>query len=176
MKGFKVSISSTTVHLNVNIDPTAITASQAGEYILALVAKLTSDLSAMPPSLPGSAAHIVGIDSQLARLMDHNPAFAVRVRTLHNNLEGLGYVPTLPNSKKDPLPSYISYLDTITGRNLGNLNSERFTVMRGALRDRLNDQPHFSADDRYAHCQLTSDEAVRAVTMVAKDEKAVPND
>lgn len=171
-RGFIINAIAPTIQVNVNIDPAALTPAQAGEYAAAVIAKLTTDLTATPTSAPGSAAHIVGIDKQLARLMDHNPAFAVRVKGLHYDLAGIGYVPTLPNSKQGQLPSYISYIDPVTGQNLGNLNSEKFYVMRAALREQLKDQLHFGADSRYAHCHLTSDEAVKAVAKLAKAEQA----
>jgi hypothetical protein len=61
-------------------------------------------------------------------------------------------------------------VDPVTGDNLGNLNSERFTFMRGALLDKLKDKPLMEANSRHASCRLVSDDAVKAVVKVAKSE------
>ncbi len=84
----------------------------------------------------------------------------------------LGYLPTLPKSKKDPLPSYISFIDPATGVNFGNINSEKFYVVRGDLLAELGAIKHFGADSRYAHVHLVSDDAVEALLKIAKRERS----
>lgn len=160
----------TTVNINLAIDPSTMSADAAADYAATVMAKLTAPVS--PTTAVGSAAHIIGIDKQLGRLTDHKPVFAPRVKRLHAELVKLGYTPTLPNSKKDPLPSYISYIDPVSGENLGNLNSEKFYVMRTALRDKLAKLDHFGSDSRYANCHVVSDAAVDAMLKVAAEQKA----
>lgn len=167
-----MSLPAPVINLNLTIDPTTMSAADAGAYAAQMYATLTAELATPASAATGTPAHIVGIDKQLGRLTDYRPVFAPRVKSLHTQLVALGYEPRLPTSVKDNVPSYLSYIDPATGSNLGNLNSERFTFMRGALRDKLKDQPHMQANERYASCHLVSDAAVTAVVNVAKAELA----
>lgn len=159
-----------TVNINIQIDPKAMTAAEAAAYGAEVVAALTANLGTPAAMTVGTPAHIVGIDKQLGRLTDFAPVYAPRVKKLHHELVALGYVPTLPKSKKGQPPSYISYHDA-KGKNFGNLNSKTFVVMRGDLRDELEKHPLFGANPRYAYCELESDEAVAAVVKVAAAAK-----
>lgn len=115
----------------------------------------------------------VGIDAQLKRLTDFAPTWARFVRRAHEGLTELGYVATLPAPRKsDRLPSYIAYIDPATGKNLGNINSAAFYVMRRELRDELAGQPHVKVDSRYAHISLTGDAAVDLLLELARAQKA----
>ncbi len=154
--------------INVNVDAAAMSPEEAVAYCQAVIKGLTAD-DDVPAKV--TVGPIKGLDKQLGRLLDHNPAFAPRVRTVHDELVKIGYVPTLPKSSKKELPSYISYIDPVTGENFGNLNSQKIYIMRGKLRDELAGLPHFGADSRYAHCHLTSDDAVEAVLKIADREK-----
>ena len=158
-------------NLNLNIDPSQMTAVEAGSYAAELMAELTDKLSTTTAPA-GSAAHIVGVDKQLGRLTDYPRSEAVRVKRVHAELTALGYIPTLPKPKNGgkTLPSYLSFRNPKTGKNLGNLNSRTFKVMRQDLRDALVKDPLFAAEPRYAYCELTSDAAVDAVVKVASDE------
>jgi hypothetical protein len=159
------------ININLNIDPKALSADEVGEYAAAVYAKLTAELATSGTVVAvGSPAHVVGIDKQLGRLADFKPVFAPRVKALHNELVALGYQPRLPKSEKDALPSYISYVDPVSGDNLGNLNSERFTFMRGVLLEKLKGKPHMESNSRHASCRLVSEDAVKAVVKVAKSE------
>jgi hypothetical protein len=160
------------LHLAVQlrIDASVTSAEDAVAYIQTVVRGLNDPAAGSDVTVTVSTP-VFGLDRQLGRLMDHNPAFAARVRKLHDGLVRIGYSPTLPKSSKDVLPSYISYIDPATGVNFGNLNSEKIYIQRRDLRDELKDQPHFGSDNRYANCHLTSDEAVQAVLEVAAREK-----
>jgi hypothetical protein len=164
-----------TVTCHINIDASRMTPREADDWLDGFVA-----LRAAPKPTPGTATTLVtpipGVDRQLARLTDFNPSFAARVRAVHAGLMELGYVPTLPKSKsgKKDLPSYLAYIDPVTGQNLGNLNSEKFYVMRGVMRDELAAREFFGADSRYAHIHLTSDAAVEALLRVGREQKAAP--
>lgn len=156
--------------LNLNIDPTKMTPAEAATYAADMLAELTKKLSA-PAAPAGSPGHIVGIDKQLGRLADYPLSEAVRIKKVHAELTALGYVPTLPTSKKGgDLPSYLSYRHPTTGKNFGNLNSRTFKVMRKDLRDTLEKDKLFAAESRYAYCELTSDAAVDALIKVAADQ------
>ena len=157
------------IQVQIAINASDMTADKAVEYVKNVVAGLSkTDGSSTPVVL---SAPVFGLDKQLGRLLDHNPVFAKRVRAVHDQLIALDYVPTLPKSKKNPLPSYISYIDPVTGINLGNLNSEKFYVMRGELKTELKALPHFGSDSRYANVHLVSDEAVQALLKIAEREK-----
>ena len=157
------------IQVQIGIDASAIKADRAVEYIKDIIDGLgRGDGGGTPVVL---SAPVFGLDKQLGRLLDHNPIFAKRVRVVHDQLIALGYVPTLPKSKKDPLPSYISYIDPVTGVNFGNLNSEKFYVMRGELKAELEGMPHFGSDSRYAHVHLVNEDAVQALLEIAKREK-----
>ncbi|MDP3890495.1 hypothetical protein [Nocardioides sp.] len=160
------------INLNINVDPSAITADEAGEYAAGVMARLTAEFGAGGAVTVGSPAHIVGLDKQLARLTEHEPVFAPRIKALHQELISLGYQPRLPKSEKDVPPPYISYIDPTTGKNLGNLNSERFTFMRGSLLAKLKGKPLMQANSRHASCHIVSEDAVKAVVKVAKAELA----
>jgi hypothetical protein len=70
------------------------------------------------------------------------------------------------------LPSYVSYVDPVSGKNLANLNSQRLVFMRAELRDQLVGQPHVKADARYAGVSLTTPDAVDFALSVAGKHKA----
>jgi len=159
------------VQINLTIDPTVMTADEAGAYAACVVAKVAAELASGAGAATGSPAHIVGIDKQLARLTDYATTFAPHIKAAHAQLITAGYVPQLPNSKKDPLPPYISYIDPVTGQNLGNLNSERFVFMRGPLRAKLKDLLGFDSDSRYASRRVNGADGVAAVIKVAVVEK-----
>lgn len=157
------------IQVQIAIDASEMTADKAVEYVKNIVAGLSkADGSSTPIVM---SAPVFGLDKQLGRLLDHNPVFATRVRTVHDQLIALGYVPTLPKSKKNPLPSYISYIDPASGTNFGNLNSEKFYVMRGELKTELEALPHFGSDSRYANVHLVNDDAVQALLKIAQREK-----
>jgi hypothetical protein len=157
------------IQVQIAISASEMTADKAVEYVKNVVAGLSKADGTGAPIV--MSAPVFGLDKQLGRLLDHNPAFATRVRTLHDQLILLGYAPHLPKSKKDPLPSYISYIDPVDGANFGNLNSEKFYVMRGELKTELAALPHFGSDSRYANVHLVSDDAVQALLKIAEREK-----
>lgn len=158
------------------IDPSRTSPAEAAIWFDTLTTLITNGVVAASEA---SGTSKTGDDQgalakQLKRLTDHAPMFAPRVHALHEQLVALGYVPKLPTplKAKGKLPSYISYLDPVTGENFGNVNSEKFYVMRKALRDELAALKHFGADARYAHCRLLGDESVAAVLKIATREKA----
>jgi len=113
-----------------------------------------------------------GVQGQLDRLTAYSPAFASRVRRVHEGLVELGYVATLPAPRKaERLPSYISCVDPVTSKNFANLNSVKAYIQRRELRDQLEGQPHVGVDSRYAHVALVSDEATAFLIDVAKKLK-----
>lgn len=124
------------------------------------------------PTMKGAIAPVTLIDQQLKRLVDFiGPVVGERVRAAHERLQELGYTPTLPKSTNKTLPSYISYIDSKSGENFGNLNSTKFYVMRRGLRNELASMEHFGADQRYANVKLVSDDAVDALIKVAEGVK-----
>lgn len=182
----------------LSVDPSRTSPAEVATFAAATLEELTRTLAAAGVALTGPApvaaagvsaagvvsaaaassalasgpGHIPGLAQQLGRLMDHNPVFAPRVQQVHDALVKLGYTPTLPKSAKATMPSYVSYIDPKTGLNLGNLNSEKFYVMRANLRDELAAQKHFGADQRYAHCHLTGPESVDALIEMAGKQKS----
>jgi len=157
------------IHIVLNIDPSKTTPDEAVKWAITWAEKVKT--ATMPGETKATAGPIYGLDKQLGRLTDHQPMFAPRVRKVHETLVKLGYTPTLPKSTKKELPSYISYIDPANGVNFGNVNSEKFYVMRKALRDELAALPHFDADKRYAHCHLVSEAAVEGLLKIAEREK-----
>ncbi|MDQ1684997.1 MAG: hypothetical protein QOC82_1734 [Frankiaceae bacterium] len=127
--------------------------------------------SANAPAAP-MAAGTNGEDrvvAQLRRLTNATPAFRDRVERLHATLAEIGFTPTLPEPRKsNRVPSYLSYVDPVDGRNVGNINSTTFYLMRRELRDELAGQPHVAVDSRYAHVTLASDDAVDFVIDLAR--------
>ncbi len=163
-------------HLHVVIDPATSTPQSAIDWFTAF--EELSGLRMLPA--PGKENNSTAgdakddISKQLNRLQDHNPVFADRIQTLHDGLVALGYQPTVPvpRKPKEQLPSYLNYVDPVTGRNFGNANSQRLYIMRGELKSVLKDKPHVSTSGRYASIALLSDAAVNFALEVAKGCKA----
>lgn len=151
----------------INIDASKMTPEAARLWVETFKTNTGSMAPVKPVAAPGTL-----IDQQLKRLIDFTgPVVGERVRAVHERLQELGYTPTLPKSTNKTLPSYISYIDSKSGENFGNLNSTKFYVMRKALRDELAGMEHFGADQRYANIKLVSDDAVDALIKVAESVK-----
>lgn len=161
------------ISVTVTVDAQKMTPSEAADWLTAFEA-----LHATAAAAPRQAATHDGqaddaIERQLRRLTDFSPSFASRVRWVHEQLVAVGYVATLPDPRKSArLPSYISYVDPATGANLGNLNSQKFYVMRRPLRDVLKGRPHVAVDSRYANIALVDDGAATFVIELATQQKA----
>ena len=111
------------------------------------------------------------VSGQLVRLTKYSPAFARRLRRLHESLIELGYEARVPVKRSGSRrASYISYIDMRDGRNLGNTNSETFTFMRKGLRESLSGDP-LVGGTRYATVHFSTEQAVDLVVAVAREHK-----
>lgn len=161
------------ITVTVTVDAGRLTPAQAADWLAAFEAlRATGDAVAQRATTGGDPADDA-VERQLRRLTDFSPSFASRVRRVHDHLVEIGYVATLPSPRKSVrLPSYVSYVDPATGVNLGNLNSQKFYVMRRALRDALRGKPNVAVDSRYANIALVDDAAAALVVDLAKQQKA----
>jgi hypothetical protein len=157
----------------LSVDPARTSPEEAVAWLSRYELLASAALSLRLPNVDGREQSDDAVSVQLKRLTDFSPVFAARVRRVHEGLVELGYVPTLPRPRAGgPLPSYISYVDPVTGSNLGNLNSQKFYVMRRELRDELNGKPYVGADTRYANVSLVDDGAAAFVLRIARQQKA----
>jgi hypothetical protein len=161
------------ISVTVTIDAHQMTPAEAADWLAAFDTLRAAATAASRQATTDDGQADDPLERQLRRLTDFSPSFASRVRWVHGQLVLLGYVATLPDPRKSArLPSYISYVDPATGANLGNLNSQKFYVMRRPLRDVLKGQPHVEVDSRYANIALVDDDAASFLVELAKQQKA----
>ena len=116
------------------------------------------------------SAPVFGLDKQLGSAARLHLVFATRVRTVDDQLIARGCADAA-EVEEEPPPNYVSYIDPVSGTNLGNLNSESFYVMRGELKTELEALPRSGSDSRYANVHLVNDDAVTALLKIAGREK-----
>jgi hypothetical protein len=164
------------LRLTLTVDPAVTSPEDAADWLRRFDARRAGAVPARVDTAPGVepvGGPLDTVGAQLHRLTAFSPGYADRVRRIHEGLAELGYVATVPRPRRaEQPPSYLSYLDPASGRNLGNLNSEKFYVMRRDLRDELAEHPLVGADTRYAHVALVSDEAVEHVLSIARDHRS----
>jgi hypothetical protein len=128
-------------------------------------------VTAAEPQEVSASSDLTSVNAQLDRLAEYWPSFSARLRQLHDGLTAFGYEPLVPAQvSSNRRASYLSYIDPVDGRNIGNTNSGTFTFMRKELRDELGDNPLVKVA-RYATVHFDSDEAVGFILSTAHQHK-----
>ncbi len=119
----------------------------------------------------GEGEEPLDLDGQLQRLTGYWPTMAPRLLRIHGGLVELSYEPKVPDSRNSARPpSYVSYIDPVTGQNLGNTNSGTFYFMSKEVTDEIAGHEFVKAG-RYASVHFDTPEKVAYILEVARKKK-----